>query len=245
MSNGSRTSNSTNNSNHNDNNNWTSFENFFNGWLVRQERILDELLLAQEHCNESRDEDTKDLITRVLAHYQQYYEEKSKMAQRNIFLLFSPPWFSSFERSFLWIGGFKPALAFRLVNESVNDLTEEQRRRITILTGDTRVEEKMLNDELAKIQESVAAPPIIELARRQGQLRGGEVTEEEEAMEILRSPLERMVANADLLRTTTAATMVEILNPAQNVKFLTAATQLQLRIRSWGLQKDGEREESE
>ncbi|KAJ0088587.1 hypothetical protein Patl1_31358 [Pistacia atlantica] len=217
-----------------------SFENFFQGWLVRQEHYLEELLSAKDDCHD----DLKDLINRVLAHYHQYYEEKSRLARSNIFLLFSPTWFTAFEQTFFWIAGFKPTLAFALVNDAIT-LTQEQNQRINSLKGEIRMEEKILNDELAKIQESVAAPPIMELARRWGSSVDGGITEEQEVMQSLRSALESLVASADLLRTTTARKVVEILNPVQNVRFLAAATQLQLRIRSWGLQREGEGQETQ
>lgn len=44
------------------------------------------------------------------------------------------------------------------------------------------------------------------------------------------------MSNADVLRTRTAERLVGILNPVQKVKFLAAATQLQLRVRTAGLQ---------
>ncbi|KAH7553856.1 hypothetical protein JRO89_XS12G0067800 [Xanthoceras sorbifolium] len=241
MSSGSRTRATNNNYS-----NAMSFGSFFSGWLQRQERFLDELLSAQD-CDESswRENDLKDLVARVLAHYQQYYEEKSRQAHRNIFLLFSPPWFTSFERAYFWIAGFKPALAFRLVSDSVHDLTENQSQKIDRLRGEIRLEEKMLNDELAKIQESVAAPPIMELARRQAQGRDDVIAAGDVALDGLRSETEKLVANADLLRTSTVAKMVEILSPTQNVRFLTAATRLQLKIHSCGLERERNRQETE
>lgn len=212
-----------------------SFEAFLEGWLVRQEHYLDELLSALQHCHESKDDDLKDLISRVLAHYQQYYEEKSKIAQRNVFLVFSPPWFTTFERAFLWIAGFKPSLAFSIVKDSIDDLSDEQNQKINGLISETKVEERALNDEVAKIQESVAAPPLVNVARRRGGLVSGEVQNEETAVETLRSGLETVLTGADSLRMTTALKVVEILRPIQNVKFLAAAAQLHRKIRGCDL----------
>lgn len=220
-----------------------SFEAFLEGWLVRQEHYLDELLSTQQHCHEMRDEYLKELISRILTHYQEYYEEKSRMARRDIFLVFSPTWFTSFERAFFWIAGFKPGLAFRLVNNSVDDLSEEGRRRITNLIEETKVEERALNHELAKIQESVAAPPLLELARRGWRSANGEISEEYRVLKAWKLALETLVANADSLRMNTALKVVEILRPAQTVRFLAAAAQLQLRLRTWGLQREAERQE--
>ena len=107
--------------------NVTEFETFFSGWLVRQEEYLQELRSALQTRETLVGNDVlRDLVTRVLAHYQQYYEQKSRIANYDVSLVFSPPWFSSFERSFFWIAGFKPGLAFRIVNNSVEDLDGEQ-----------------------------------------------------------------------------------------------------------------------
>ncbi|KAF3448174.1 hypothetical protein FNV43_RR08885 [Rhamnella rubrinervis] len=208
-----------------------SFEVFVEGWLVRQEHYLDELHSALQHCHESSDDDLKELISRVLAHYQQYYEEKSKITQRNAFLVFSPTWFTTLERALLWIAGFKPGLVFRVVRDSVDDLSDEQNQRMTSLMNKTKAQERALNDEQAKIQESVAAPQLVNVARR----RGGAVQDQETAVESLRSALETVVTEADSLRMTTALKMMDILRPVQNVKFLAAAAQLHLKLRGYGL----------
>lgn len=140
-----------------------SFEAFLQGWLIRQEELLNELTTTQNTLDESI---IRNLISRILAHYQEYYEEKSRMSHINVFYMFSPSWFSPLEKSFLWIAGFKPGLAFPLVMNSVNDLTENQIEMINGLKIETRIQERDLMDKLAKIQESVAAPPLMGLAQQ-------------------------------------------------------------------------------
>ncbi|XWS43858.1 hypothetical protein CRYUN_Cryun16bG0140500 [Craigia yunnanensis] len=225
------------------NHNAGSFHTFFEGWLVRQEHYLDELLSVQQSCHESQEDDLKDLITRVLSHYQQYFEEQSRAAQGNIFLVLSPTWVSSFERATLWIAGFKPGFALKLVCKSVQDQSPEQGERIKRLMEETRYKEKVLNDELARVQESMAAPPLLEIARKRARLMNVEIAGEEAALVTLRKAAEEVVAGANLLGMTTTMKVVEILNPVQNVRFLTAATQLLVKLRNWGLQKDAERKE--
>ncbi|XP_022746188.1 protein DOG1-like 4 [Durio zibethinus] len=225
------------------NQNAGSIDTFFEGWLVRQEHYLDELLSVQKSCHEFREDDLKDLITRVLSHYQQYFEENSRLAQGNIFLRFSTTRLSSFERATLWIAGFKPRFALKLVCNSVQDLSPKQGVRIKKLMEETRCEERELNDELARVQESMAAPPLLAIARKRARLMNVEIAEEEAALVTLRKAMEEVVAGADMLRITTAMKVMEILNPAQNVRFLTAATQLLVKLRNWGLQRDSERKE--
>ncbi|EEF30274.1 protein RESPONSE TO ABA AND SALT 1 [Ricinus communis] len=209
-----------------------SFVSFFEGWLVRQEHYLDELLSVQQHCHESTEEDLKELVSRILSHYEQYYEEKSRLVQGNVFLVFSPPWFSSLEQSFFWIAGFKPSLAFRVLSNSVNDLSEDQNSEVGRLEKETKVNERLLADEFAKIQESLASPPLLQEARLQGRAGEDGRVSDRLAVGSLRSRLEAVVAKADLLRTNTVVKVMEILNSVQKVNFLTAVTRLQLRIRN-------------
>ncbi|CAN6724144.1 unnamed protein product [Malus baccata var. baccata] len=218
-----------------------TFVAFFEGWLVRQEHFLDELLSAQQTVDEARDEDLQDLISRVLLHYQQYYDEKSRLAQRDVFLVFSPTWFSSYERTLLWIAGYKPGLVFRIVTESVPDFSDRQRVNIARLRVETRIEERALNDKLANIHESVAAPPFVDVLRRYGRARDGEIVEDIAVIESLKPALESVLVNANLLRTTMVTKLVEILSSRQAVRFLTAVAQFQLKIRSLGLERDAEK----
>ncbi|KAG7965105.1 hypothetical protein I3843_09G207000 [Carya illinoinensis] len=161
-----------------------SFEAFLEGWL--------------QHCHEIREEDLKDLVSRILAHYQEYYDEKSRVAQRDIFLLFSPIWLTSLEHT-LWISSFKPSLTFQLITNSVDGLSKDQIRRID------RSDEVLAEWKLA---------------------------------------LGAVLANVDELRTNAVLAMVEIMRPTQSIRFLAAAAQLQLRIRTLGLQREAETPES-
>ncbi|KAK8563901.1 hypothetical protein V6N13_005876 [Hibiscus sabdariffa] len=219
-----------------------SFNAFFEGWLVRHEHYLEELLSVQQR-QESQEHDLKDLISRVLSHYQQYFEEKSRLAQRDVFLVFSPTWFTSFESASLWISGFKPGFALRLVFDSVQDLSQDQSERLRRLMEETRLEERVLNDELARVQESLAAPPLLEMVRKRARRVNEGGVEEAAALATLRKALEEVVAGADLLRMNTTLKVAEILKPEQNVRFLTAATQLFLELRNLGLQQVGKRKE--
>ncbi|KOM37514.1 hypothetical protein LR48_Vigan03g089600 [Vigna angularis] len=222
--------------------NAASFEAFLQGWMVRQKAFLDELHSAHQQHQEGRGADVRPLIDRVISHYGQYFEEKSKIAHHDVFLIFSPPWFSSLEQSFLWVGGFKPGVAFQVVNTALGDLTQDQKEKLTELKQETKVKERTLNDDLAKLQESVADPPLVGLARSQGRLcfSGSFVTDQGSVPNTFKEKLENLVANADALRTDTALNILKILRPAQIVKFMASAAELQIKVRSWGLDKDSQ-----
>ncbi|KAI3876994.1 hypothetical protein MKX03_024579 [Papaver bracteatum] len=218
-----------------------SFEQFLDGWLARQQRYLDELILVNANSKEIPEEELKSLISRVLGHYQQYYEAKSIASRRDVFVLFAPPWFNSYERTFLWIAGFKPGLLLRILNKAVKDLSEDQSIRVRRIDTETKVAERELNHEMASIQERVVSPGLVDLARRGGRLIDGETLDRDSEFQSLKEAMEAVVVAADYLRVTVTRKLVEVLNPAQAISFLTAATQLQVRIRVWGSQMERRR----
>lgn len=196
-----------------------SFGAFLEGWLVHHEHYLDELQSAIENRHTARQEDLEELADRVLMHYQQYYDEKSGVAERDASILFSTPWFTRLERSLLWVAGIEARLAVKLVMGSFgSELTEDQARRMEGLRARTRMKENELNDELAQLHEIVAWPPILQAARRcQRPPRDGEEDEATAAVQTLRARMEVVVvANADLLRRETSLGVMEILSLGQS-----------------------------
>ncbi|CAL0304435.1 unnamed protein product [Lupinus luteus] len=228
----------------------SAFEAFLQGWLMRQRCYLDELLSHQQNMTDF--DNIRGLINRVICHYGQYYEEKSKVAQNNILLVFSPPWFTSLERMFLWMAGFKPGMTFEVVNTALEDeLSQEQNHRLLQIQQETKLKERELNDELAKLQESMAAPPLFEMARSHGrlcleQIHGDPSMDAESNISddavpnTLKVALENLVIRADALRRNTTLKVVHVLRPSQVVTFFAAVAELQLRVRAWGLEKDSQ-----
>ncbi|XP_022962178.1 protein DOG1-like 4 [Cucurbita moschata] len=214
-----------------------NFGNFYEIWLTRQREFLKELLHVLQ-IEEHEEEKQLGVINQVLAHYQNYHEEISKAAGEDVFRVFSAPWLSSYERTLLWISGFKPSIVFRLVDGAVKDLTAVQVIRVEELKAEVRRKERDLTEALASLQETVAAPPIVGLARRAGRLVDGEICEMENAIEELKIGMLGVFDSADLLRGSTMKRVMEILRTDQTVRLLAAATEFQLRIRRWGLQRD-------
>ncbi|KAL9247029.1 hypothetical protein vseg_020500 [Gypsophila vaccaria] len=225
-----------------------SYEGYLSGWHHKQGELLAEITAAlKEDVEGGRDEEeaARELVSRALAHFEEYYEHKSRAAHDNVFSMFSPPWCSSFECAFLWIAGFRPGVLLELVPESVRDLTPRQTQAIDRLKRDTRGEEKNISDELARVQENMAGPPMIQA------LRGGPTwwsTDEQPSTpdssnesDRLQVVLEEVVANADTLRVTTAATVAEILTPPQGLRFLSAIIRLQQSMRNVGIERDSHR----
>ncbi|KAL2541781.1 transcription factor-related [Abeliophyllum distichum] len=221
------------------NDNTQMFETFYQGWLISQEHYL-EALLQMVQCN--RDNNTeesevqcKELVDQVLAHYSQYYEARSRVASEDVFLVLTPTWFSSFELSHLWIGGFKPGLAFRLVINNVLDLTEDQSQRMNALKSEVNEEE----NELTNAQQGMEIVSMVEMVRHVG--RVNEVMRDmESTIERLRVSMEILIEGADFLRRKTVVKVLDILTASQGIRFLAAAVQLQIKLRRWGMQRDAE-----
>ncbi|XP_026429027.1 protein DOG1-like 4 [Papaver somniferum] len=220
-----------------------SFEAFFTGWLIRQKNYLDRLISAQNNFQNISELELSSLVSQTLTHYQQYYAAKVEAAGFDVFAMFAPPWFSSYELTYLWITGFKPSLAFKILDKSVDqdELTDEQLDALCRLRVETRAAERELNNEMARVQESWGLPPLVNLAlKNPAKIRvDGETVHA--AMQTLTEEMETLVASADYIRMMTARKIVELLSPVQSVRFLAAATQLQINIRKLGLQRDAER----
>lgn len=205
-------------------------EPFLRDWLERHEHFHRELISAPRDS----DEHLRRLVGRVLDHYHEYYAAKSRAAAGDVLSLFFPSWLTSYECTFLWISGWKPSLAFRLLRAAVTPLTEPEQRAVGELQRETALAERELTEELARVQEAFAMPQV--LGYVPGVLRG---PAREEAVGELVGDLERLVVAADALRARTVYNLVGILSPVQSVDFLAAAAELHFCIRRWGSRRDG------
>ncbi|MCL7040717.1 hypothetical protein MKW94_010378 [Papaver nudicaule] len=220
------------------------FEDFLTGWLIRQKTYLDQLISTRNNFQNTPEHELRSLVSQVLTHYQQYYAVKGAATREDVYAMFVPPWFSLYEHTYLWIAGFKPSLAFKILDKSVNqdELTNEQLEALCGLRVWTKAAERGLNNDMARVQESLVSPPLVNLALKRNPAERGVVGETaDDVLKMLRKKMETLVETADLVRMTTAREIVEKLSPVQSVRFLAAATQLQVNIRRVGLQRDADR----
>lgn len=99
-----------------------NFHRFFEHWLVEQNNHLEDLVSTTKNIDDDRrrhlnggDVILRQKIARVVDHYDQYYRAKSRWAKHDALLMFAPTWRSSLEDAFLWIGGWRPTMAFHLL----------------------------------------------------------------------------------------------------------------------------------
>lgn len=206
------------------------------------------------------------LIDKVIKHHEHYYETKYEKTKEDVFAVLHPPWRSSLEDAFLWIGGWRPSMAFHLLYsqsgleiesslaeflqgiqaKDLGGLSSVQMSQINDLQAKTIREEREITEELAKHQETVADPAMVEMSHIATEaMRSGEeeISEaEEKRVESTLAPKEEglveMLKKADELRLKTLKEVLNILSPIQSAHFLIAAAELNLRIHDWGKRKD-------
>ncbi|KAK7844544.1 hypothetical protein CFP56_010739 [Quercus suber] len=69
--------------------------------------------------------------------------------------------------------------------------------------AETGKKERELTETLVRLQESVAAPPMLALARRVGRLMDGEISSLDSAIEALKTAMLQVIEGADSLRKST------------------------------------------
>nr|XP_004238547.1 protein DOG1-like 4 [Solanum lycopersicum] len=214
---------------------------YYENWLIQLQYFLEKLnAISSSYGGDDEEENrSNELVTQVLDHYQDYYREKFNSTNRDVFLLVSPPWYTSLEKTFLWIAGFKPSTLFPTINYSIgSELTTEQCENLKRLKAETKREEKVIEKGMAKVQEKVAAPPIFELMKRGGTVVDGEASELESVIDGMKHSMMSMVETAEHLRGSTVKNILDILRQKQAVKLLAAVAQFHLQARKLGLQMD-------
>lgn len=90
------------------------FQCCYQNWVAQQRLDLDELL--QTLTQYPTDLDYLKLITKkVINHFESYNAARAQLAKHDGPSFLAPSWGSTFENSFLWIGGCRPTLIVRLV----------------------------------------------------------------------------------------------------------------------------------
>lgn len=231
----------------------TSFSKFFQSWVGEQDLYLQQLLAVVRDGALQDEGRVRDLVARVLSHYEHYYHVKGRSARQNVFAMFSSSWTSSLENTYLWVGGWRPSMAFHLLytkfglqvqsritdflrgiasSADVGGLEPGQLALVDGLQRDIIEEEQQITEKLAKEQEKLADMSMVELvhevsiqeaARRED---GGGDQRVESELRTKRAGLEEVLEAADLLRLKALRGAVEVLSPSQAGQFLIAAAEL-------------------
>lgn len=228
------------------------FSDFYEKWMSQLEDLLQLLLIVStEHSQEAG---YKAMVNKLTSHHKNYYKFKWVVAHEDILAFFSSPiWLSPLENVYLWITGWKPSMAFRLVESlkkvqpaiggvRLSGMTEEQVKNIEALRLKIKVEEETVEREMERLQVAVADRKMVEVARMERRVKkngsSAAVTQVNGLVEVavqgLLDGLERVMKMADCVRLKTLKGLLDILSPMQCVNFLAAKSMLQIKIRKWG-----------
>ncbi|XP_076928547.1 protein DOG1-like 3 isoform X1 [Bidens hawaiensis] len=197
----------------------------YHNWMAQQRLDLDELVQALN--NYPTDLDYLQLITsKVVYHFENYSTARAQLAKHDATSFFAPSWGSTFENSFLWIGGCRPSLTIRLVyalcgsqlNAHLDEFLEGVRHGNL---GEISSSQLKSIDNLHAKSESMADEPLVLLANDNG------------------SPGDRSQGEVvDKLRMNIFKSMIDILTPLQAVEFLVASKKLHLSLHEWSQRRD-------
>ncbi|KAI4297444.1 hypothetical protein L6164_037335 [Bauhinia variegata] len=242
------------------------FFQFYEKWLLKLEKIANELIQFIRSRNQTMTNDSqlKHLFCRATSHIKEFYTVKWAEARENCLPFFAPVWLTPLENSYLWVTGFQPsAVVFPLVDTMMNQpapvagtdpsllfrVTPEQARSIEELKIRIKREEEKVNKQMQRIHRcwSVADRRREELVNLTMQVKGRinlnmlRVAEGNAlwalAMRQFIVALENTMKGADCARLLALKGVLDVLTPMQCLEFLASFFLLQLRLRQWGKAK--------
>ncbi|XP_024960731.1 protein DOG1-like 3 [Cynara cardunculus var. scolymus] len=234
------------------------FQCCYHNWVAQQRLDLDELLQTLTHY--WTDPDYLKLITnKIINHFENYSHARAELAKHDSPSFLAPTWGSTFENSFLWIGGCRPSLIIRIVyalcgsqlnahfeeflegirHGNLGEISSSQLKSIDDLQAKTMKDEDKLSSRMASLQEMIADAPLVLLAndhREAGETGRDEVVDK--AMDRHALDIYNVLIEADKLRLSTLKGMIDILTPLQSVEFLVASKKLHLFLHEWSKRRD-------
>ncbi|XP_021772624.1 bZIP transcription factor TGA10-like [Chenopodium quinoa] len=226
--------------------------------------VLDDLLGLQEQDRQKfmaviKDSDTEwtpaltKLVDQIIAHYEKYYRVITKLIKGNVrvLLFVSPEWPSHLEDPFLWVGGWRPSMAFHLLDfnpelklgvglgkllSGVNisgfkDISPSQFIRVGELQRYTMREEAELTHSLADTDAQAGEDIESDLVMAEKNSATAPTANNDH------HELGEIFSKADDLRLETLKQFVKILSPIQAVQLFIPAAQLHLKVEAWGKNK--------
>lgn len=225
------------------------FSEFYEKWIYQLEEHAQQLIrVPKAKLGEPEDSELQALVSRVTSHYKEYYTVKWAGAHEDVLAFFCPVWLSPLENAYLWVTGWKPSMAFQVIDTlkksvvpcaSMVDMSETQVKKIEELRLKIRLEEEKVEREMERLQVAMADRKMVELARLASRVENGDVVGQvdglvEVALKGLLGGLEKVMKAADCVRLKTLKGVLEVLRPLQCVDFLAAICMLQIRRRQWG-----------
>ncbi|XP_021772623.1 protein DOG1-like 1 [Chenopodium quinoa] len=221
--------------------------------------VLDDLLVLQELDRKAFMSKTKEsdiewtpnltkLVNRVITHYENHYRVESDLIKDSVqvLLLLSHVWPSYLEDAFLWVGGWRPSIAFHLL-----DFNPEVQLGVEVselLKGvgmrqfkDILPSQLVRVDELQRLTIQAENELTRSLAEPISPMESSTKSSSDDSMmtEVYgHGNLGEIFGKADDLRLKTLKNLVQILSPIQAVQLFIPAAQLHLKVHTWGKNKE-------
>ncbi|XP_021907734.1 protein DOG1-like 4 [Carica papaya] len=226
------------------------FGEFYEKWVSELDECWQQLLRVSKERSLStnssgEEEQIQALVSKLTAHYKQYYTVKWVAAHEDVLAFFCPMWLSSVEIAYSWVTGWRPCMMFRMVESmrktrepglSLAEMTDEQVKKMEELRGKIRIEEERVEREMERLQVVVADKKMVELVKLQ------RINQVEALVEValkgLTMGLERVVKAADCVRLKTLKGVLDILSPLQCVNFLAGTCLVHIQLRQQGNRRD-------
>ncbi|XP_073301025.1 protein DOG1-like 4 [Primulina huaijiensis] len=230
------------------------FSDYYEKWMRQLEDDLKILLLVSRDRHQETGYEA--IVNKFTAHHKELYMIKWALAHEDVLAFFNPVWLSPLENAYLWITGWKPSMAFRLVDTlrkaerqsagSLHGMTDDQLKMVEDLRVKIGVEEERVEREMERQQVSVADRKMVELvkleiqAKKNGGVEAVEKVNElvELALKGMLEGLEKVMKMADCVRLKTLKGVLDVLTPRQCVDLLAAMSMLQIQTRKWGIKKE-------
>ncbi|TMW82304.1 hypothetical protein EJD97_006301 [Solanum chilense] len=235
----------------------TEQECIYETWMILQRKEVIELEQAalQAKNGLKNENELTQLIEKTVQNFQDYANNRSRLARIDVSPLFAPTSCTTLENSILWLAGCRPSSLIRFVyalcgmdieshlteflqGEKVgvlSELTNKQMKMIDALQAKTIREETNLSSKLASLQEDVVDQPFA------SKMKNG-CENADEALDEHCRYMADVLEDADELRMKTLKEIVlNILKPLQAVEYLAAAKRLKHCFKIWGQKRDHRR----
>lgn len=180
-------------------------------------------------------------MQKVTALYKDYYTAKWAAANEDVLAFFAPIRRSPLENAYLLITGWKPSMAFQLIDSltkaqtpgaSLAGMTDEQMKKIEALREKIKAEEDMARREMDRQQmEAVELAMLESRVMHRGGLAMTQVDDIGIGIDRLTFWLGKLVKMVDCARLTTLNGALDVPTPIQCGKFFAAISMLHIHMR--------------
>lgn len=226
------------------------FSSFYERWITQLGDFVNILFeVASQIFDSSNKANVESMVAKVITHHKEYYTAKWAVSHQNALPFFRPRWLSPMEHGNLWYTGWKPFIAFGILDRIRNnqvpglstfkELNKEQLEKIEKLKIEIKTEERKVERDMERIQMAIAYPPTFQLAQLMAQVNdGGAAVANIEGlvdgnMKSFVVGMEKVMKRADYVRLKTLKLVLAILDLKQSVQFLAGMTKWQMNLRNW------------